>query len=157
MNRIGLMLAAACLLATPSFPLHAEPEASPFDMAKDSAAKGDACAQYRLGRMYHDGEGTPKDMDMAFAWFEKSARQGYAPAQVMLGIMYEHLRLDKEKAFECYKEAALRGDAKGQYLTGSSYERGFGTQKDIKEAWKWYERACRNGNGNACDAMDRLK
>ena len=48
----------------------------------------DAAAQFKLGVMYENGEGVPKDSVKAVEWYRKAAEQGYAPAQFKLGWMY---------------------------------------------------------------------
>ena len=52
------------------------------------AEQGDAQAQYYVGQMYMDGEGTAPDHAKAAEWFRKSAEQGNAVAQYNLGAMY---------------------------------------------------------------------
>jgi len=52
------------------------------------AKKGNAKAQYDLGLMYELGMGAKKDLNQAFAWYQKSANQDYAKAQYNLGIFY---------------------------------------------------------------------
>ena len=54
------------------------------------AEKGDANAQYELGRMYSNGHGVPKDDTEAARWFRLAAEQGYAKAQFNLGYMYQN-------------------------------------------------------------------
>ena len=48
------------------------------------AGKGDATAQYMLGRRYLYGDGTPKDEQQARRWLEASALQGNADARSKL-------------------------------------------------------------------------
>src|SRR5690606_31238339 len=48
------------------------------------AEAGDPRAQYSLGVMHLRGLGRTEDPDGATAWFEKAARQGYAPAVTAL-------------------------------------------------------------------------
>jgi TPR repeat protein len=39
--------------------------------------------------MYYARKGVPQDYAQAFAWYRKSADQGYAKAQYGVGFMYE--------------------------------------------------------------------
>jgi len=48
---------------------------------------GDPDAQYRLGRMYLDGQGGPKDLKQAMRWLSLAASKGQYQAQAVLGIM----------------------------------------------------------------------
>jgi len=50
-----------------------------------SAEQGHAPAQYSLGAMYNQGEGTQQNFPSAFHWFLRSAEQGYVPAQDVIG------------------------------------------------------------------------
>jgi uncharacterized protein len=48
---------------------------------------GDPEAQYRLGRLYLDGNGGLKDPKLAVRWLSLAANKGQHPAQAMLGEM----------------------------------------------------------------------
>ncbi len=52
------------------------------------AQKGDASAQNTLAGMYEKGQGMDKNIKMAAKWYDASARQGYALAQLNLGRLY---------------------------------------------------------------------
>jgi uncharacterized protein len=52
------------------------------------ADQGNASAQFRLGKMYHDGIGVPKNDAEAVRWYRLAADQGNASAQFLLGHMY---------------------------------------------------------------------
>jgi hypothetical protein len=55
---------------------------------KNKAEKGDAESQFRLGRMYDEGDGITKDLSEAVKWYRKAAEQGSLEAQVALGDLY---------------------------------------------------------------------
>jgi TPR repeat protein len=57
-------------------------------MSRSSAEKGDAKAQFNLGKIYFHGQGVPQDYAEAVRWYRKAADQGYANAQYALGFMY---------------------------------------------------------------------
>jgi hypothetical protein len=48
---------------------------------------GDPDAQYHLGRMYLDGQGTPKDPKQAARWLSLAAAKGQYQAQALFGAM----------------------------------------------------------------------
>ena len=52
------------------------------------AQKGEAAAQFNLGRMYEKGQGVPQDYEEAVRWYRLAAKQGYADPQINLGVMY---------------------------------------------------------------------
>lgn len=55
---------------------------------RKQAEAEDAEAQYKLGGMYDNGSGVPRDAVEAVKWYRMAAEQGYCPAQSMLGSMY---------------------------------------------------------------------
>lgn len=60
-----------------------------------AAAKGDALAAYRLGRVYASGgAGLKRDDALAAAWFRRSAARGASYATGMLGLMGPVRRID---------------------------------------------------------------
>ena len=76
---------------------------------KKSAEQGVAEAQYTLGFMYYNWDGTLTDKKQAFYWYKKSAEQGNVNAQFTLGIMYSNgdgVLTDKKQAFYWYKKSA---------------------------------------------------
>ncbi len=55
---------------------------------RKSAEGGNAAAQNRLGLLYNEGQGVPRNYGQAKHWFEKAAEQEHAEAQVNLGMLY---------------------------------------------------------------------
>ena len=73
-----------------------------------AAEKGDAYGQYKLARMYADGDGVEKDGALAFYWFRKSAEQGEMFGQEGLGRCYEEgigVPIDLETALKWYEKS----------------------------------------------------
>jgi hypothetical protein len=52
------------------------------------AEQGAAPAQYNLAMLYYNGEGVPKNYEIAFKWFKLAAQQGLSRAQYSLALMY---------------------------------------------------------------------
>src|SRR5258706_13761678 len=52
------------------------------------AERGDAEAQYRIGRMYEFGKGYPQDKAQGIAWIRKAPAQNHADAQQELVVVY---------------------------------------------------------------------
>jgi len=66
--------------------LLAQPARPPL---RERAVKGDADAQFTLGKNYEAGRGgLKKDYAEAASWYLKSAEQGNAYAEASLGILY---------------------------------------------------------------------
>ncbi|MCW5588566.1 MAG: SEL1-like repeat protein [Legionellales bacterium] len=58
-----------------------------FKQLQPAAAHGSAEAQYALGYMYYYGLGTPKNINLARMWIDKSAAQGLAKAQKAMALI----------------------------------------------------------------------
>ena len=86
--------------------------AAGFTETKKMAEAGDASAQFSLGVMYDNGDGTRKDSVEALKWYRKSAEQGNALAQFTLGNMYENgdgVLKDSVEAHAWYNNASANG------------------------------------------------
>lgn len=57
---------------------------------RKAADKGLDLAQWRLGDLYAQGLGVPKDINLAVGWRTKAAEQGYYLFQYMMAIMYTY-------------------------------------------------------------------
>jgi TPR repeat protein len=83
------------------------------------AQRGNAAAEYELGRMYQSGRGVPQDYRRAVEWYRRSAEQGYAPAERSLGGMYRGgyggLTEDDAEARKWYGKAAAQGDTLAKF------------------------------------------
>jgi uncharacterized protein YdaT len=124
---------------------------TPIDAAIALAEKGDALAQYNLGRSYADGEGVPKDAVEAVKWYRKAAEQGDADGQYGVGFAYasgEGVPKDYVEAAKWFHKAAEQGNSYSQVMLGHAYAEGEGVPKDAVEAAKWYRKAAEQGDVN---------
>lgn len=108
-----------------------------------AAKQGNALAQYEVGYRIAVGIGYPDDelMKESLDWMMKSARNGYAPAQLLIGDTFRQQGKYKE-AFELYKRAA--NDPKyppGMISLATLYYNGYGTVQSFDEALKYYTMA----------------
>ena len=112
---------------------------------KALANKGDAFAQVSLGLIYDSGElGVPKNHKTAFKWFSLAAKQGYAPAQFNVGVMYangEGVQESTTNATFWFSNAARQGDLEATYFLAEAYEKGEGVPIDRQEAFDLYKAA----------------
>ena len=117
------------------------------------ADKGDAKAQYELGRAFFSGTlGVAKDEAEAVKWFRKAAEQNVAAAQFSLGVCYANGRgvtKDDAEAVKWFRKAAEQNFADAQYNLGVCYDSGEGVAKDEVEAYKWWLLAAGQGNDDA--------
>ena len=113
---------------------------SDFEKNKKRAQAGEAVAQFRLGLMYANGEGVPKDEVEAVKWCRKAADQGFAFAEAYVGLMYEEgsgVPKDEVEAVKWCRKAAEHGLANAQLGLGLMYAEGKGVPKDDVEGYAW--------------------
>lgn len=133
-----------------------------------AAANGHAVAQWKLGRMYADGEGVGRDDLRAFEYFRGIAdahaddnpgtpqSRFVANAFVALGLYYldgvpnSTIKADPERAREMFHYAASYfADPDAQYNLGRLYLSGRGAPKDPKQAARWLGLAANKGHHEA--------
>jgi TPR repeat protein len=108
-----------------------------------AAQAGDAESQHSLAQ--HCAQGQESNLVDALRWWEAAAGQGYAPAQLALGLQWlsgRHLERNPAKAVEWLTRAAEQDDARAQWNLGSLYASGApGVAKDVVQAAEWCHRA----------------
>ena len=133
-----------------------------------AAEKGHAIAQWKLGRMYAEGDGVPQSDLRAFEYFRSIAdthaddlpevpqARFVANAFVQLGNYYLEgipntpVRADPDRAREMYSYAASYfGDADAQYRLARLYLDGNGAPKDVRQAVRWLALAANKGQYRA--------
>jgi TPR repeat protein len=165
---IALVLSIVCLIISACANIEpavdtsknnrAEYEATAKALRK-SAEEGDASAQFRLGQLYDEGTGVPKDYGQAKEWFEKAAKQGHVGAQINLGTLYlqgEGAPQSDHMALFWFRQAAEQGDALAFAKLGWMSEQGRGVLQDFIQAHKWYNLAAANGHLKAAEYRDAL-
>ncbi|HEX8814407.1 MAG TPA: SEL1-like repeat protein [Terriglobales bacterium] len=126
---------------------------------KTKATAGDADAQVKLGRAYQDGNGVPRNDDLAVKWYRASADQGNAIAQNDLGVMYrlgDGVDKDKEQAVSWYRKAARQKYAPAMFNLGAAYYNGDGVPINDGVASMWFLLAQECGSSAANDAVARM-
>ena len=89
-----------------------------FQIIKVEAEKGNAEAQFYLGKMLNRGEGTKRNLQEAVYWYQKGASQGNPKAMYNLAYLYaygEGVEKNPKKAVELYSQAAEKGLPMAQY------------------------------------------
>jgi TPR repeat protein len=128
------------------------------------AERGDADAQFNLGRMYDRGEGVPQDYARAVSWYRKAADQGDADAQLHLGVMYalgHGVAQNYVQAVSWYRKATAQENAAAQVLLGLMYASGQGVPQDYVQAHMWVNLAASRATdpelrGSSVKARDAL-
>jgi TPR repeat protein len=137
-----------------------------------AAEQGHPLAQWKLGRMYADGEGVAQDDLKAFDYFRRVAdshaednpntpeARFVASAFVALGHYYlqgipkTDVKRDPERAREMFAYAASYfGDADAQFYLARMYLDGIGAPHDPRQAARWFGLAAQKGN---CEAQAML-
>ena len=115
MKRICLALLALLCFSGVAFAA----EDSALDKLRKQAEAGVAAAQLEYAAKLEQIEGKTTE---ALAWLEKSAKQGYADAEYLLGTLYfkgsAGLKENYEKAAEWFEKAALQGQKGAQRYMG---------------------------------------
>jgi uncharacterized protein len=140
-------------------------------LAEYQRVDGIPFAQYRLGRMYEKGLGTPQDDAQAAHWYRLSSDAGYPPAQIALANLYDQGRgvpQDYGAALELFLKAAefeqshayrlkpTRPPAVAHYRAGEMIERGRGVPANPAAAADYYQIAAKAGNPDAQFALAEL-
>ena len=130
----------------------------------DAAKKGDAEAQYQLGKGYLDyvsGEdfwNFPIDEKKGIKWLRKAAEQGHADAQFRLGWAYTCSSVPKNpvEGIKWFRKAAEQGHARAQCELGNLYSMSNDhfqkkyyrriISEDLTEAARWYRKAAEQGD-----------
>ncbi|MEP9353356.1 tetratricopeptide repeat protein [Xanthobacter sp. KR7-65] len=155
--------------------LRAGQTAKGIDALGYAAAQGHAIAQWKLGRIYADGDGVKRDDAKAFDYFQKIANthaEDYpgtaqsrfvANAFVALGSYYlvgipsAGVKRDPSRARDMFSYAASYfGDADGQYQLGKLYLDGVGGPRDARNAGRWLTLAAQKGQFEAQAVLGQL-
>jgi uncharacterized protein len=137
--------------------LRAGDSKSSVDALKYAAEGGESLAQWKLGRMYADGDGVPHDDYKAYQYFDQIVRSysedesdrrdigAVSNAVVAIGIYCLNgiadspVRPDPDRAFELFQYAATHfGDPDAQYNLARIYLDGVGgVPRNNKRAAQW--------------------
>ena len=116
------------------------------------ATRGDATAQYRMGKRGLESANTPAEYAHAVEWIRLAAEQGDAKAQAGLGLLYLRgvgLQLDYCEASKWLHRAAVQGVAIAQNELGIMYAKGTGVSQNLQEALIWCGKAAAQGSAVA--------
>lgn len=117
---------------------------SSISALKEAALKGDAVAQFDLGKCFHEGVDVQVNHEEALKWYTQSAEQGYFKAQHNLSLMYYNgvgVKKDHTKAADWLNKALTQGLSQSQFYLASLYANGDGVPKNDAVAFSWYLKA----------------
>ena len=118
--------------------------AGALEQYRIAAEHGSPRAQYLLGRMYVQGEGTAPDREKAVKWIQKAALNGYNAASFDMGLRYltgDGVSASYDKSLMHFKRAAKKEHELSMYFLGTAYAFGWGLQPDAEEALRWFRMA----------------
>ena len=116
-----------------------------------AAEKGNAKAQFYIGKMIREGKGAQCDIEEAVHWLRLSASQGFAEAQSLLGILFcvgKEVEQDIDEGLKWISEAADMCDCHMQLILGELYYYGKYEVQDYEKAAMWFERAAERENAS---------
>lgn len=112
---------------------------------------GNAQAMYRLGMLYWEGQGLPKNRARALELLHAAAAEGIRSASYNLAVAYDNgygVTQSHYRAFQYYAQAARLGDVDATHAVGSFYYWGQGVSQDYAKARYWYRRSAKLGYAN---------
>ncbi|MFG1346445.1 tetratricopeptide repeat protein [Xanthobacter autotrophicus DSM 431] len=140
-----------------------------------AAAQGHAMAQWKLARIYADGDGVKRDDAKAFEYFSKIANShaddypGTAQSRFvanafvalggyyLVGIPSAGVKRDPARARDMYSYAASYfGDADAQFHLGKLYLDGVGGARDARSAGRWLTLSAQKGQFEAQALLGQL-
>ena len=111
---------------------------------QEARLKRSPAAAHRLGLMYLEGWGVPKDTQMALNYFNMAMDSQYLEAITDMGIFYKEGKLveqDYSKALELLLKAANKGSFKAMSELSQMYLLGIGVKPDFAVAKDWLMRS----------------
>ncbi len=115
-----------------------------------AAQRGNAAAQFRLGRLVQLGSrDLDRNLSLAAQLFEAAAKQGLVKAEYWTGYSYERgegVKRDLTKAIEWYQKAADAGESRASNNLGLIYLTGNGTARDLSRAFGLFKAAAGKGD-----------
>ncbi|MRW87172.1 TonB family protein [Pseudoduganella sp. FT26W] len=123
--------------------------------ARAGAERNEPEAAYKLGLIYLNGNGVPRDQDLARSWLEKAANQGSAGAQETLGLMASPrtgTAGDPALAAVWFRKAAEQGKANSQYFLAMLLHK----QGNNDEAKMWLRKAAAQNHPTAQSALGSM-
>lgn len=138
-----------------------------------AAEKGQLGAQWKLARMYADGDGVPRNDYEAFKFYAQVVQQGVdhgsvesayvADALVALGTYLRHgipgtpVAANPALAHEYYRDAATNyRNPKAQFELGRMFLAGEGVKTSVKQAGRWLQLAADKGHAGAQATLGNL-
>ncbi len=154
---------------------HAGARGASVEALRYAADSGESLAQWKLAKMYADGDGVARDDSKAFDYFSKiiehftdddpdpGLRSAASSAFVAVGLYLREgiasakVPADPERAFDLFRYAAtFFRNADAQYNVARMYLDGNGVKKDVRQGVSWLDLAARKGHVQAQALLGQL-
>lgn len=116
------------------------------------ADQGSVIAYRRLGDIYLNGKGVPRDAAEAARWYGRAAEKDDLPAIAELGAMHqrgEGVRPDWKEAHRLLKKAAEAGNGYAMREFAVMVMYGRGQEANLQEALRWFSKAAESAQPEA--------
>jgi TPR repeat protein len=126
---------------------------------QQAAELDDALAQYQLGEIYSQAQGTTQNQQLATKWYQQAAEQGHTQAQFKLAYRYskgQGVKQDHKQSIYWYQLAAEQGQLVAQYNLAYLFAHGQVTHRDYQQAAYWYQKAAAQGDADAQNNLGKL-
>jgi TPR repeat protein len=123
-------------------------QAEAFRWYNLAAEHGHAESMNRIGDLYAQARGVPKDYVAAAAWYRRAAERGSLAAMSNLATLYIYgfgVPQRYSEATHLLRFAVHRGDAPAQNKLGSMYEGGIAVARNLTKAKSLYLRSATQG------------
>lgn len=127
---------------------------------KEACARGNAASCNRLGFLYRQGDGVPKDYTRAFGLFSNACDNGSTGGCDNLGILYDNgwgVDKDSVRAAYFFNKACDGGGGNGCTNLGILTLAGRGVPKDMKKGKEFLDRGCALGDSRGCKRREMVK
>lgn len=132
---------ASVLLVEPQ----ADLAAAGMRWARVAAQRGDAAAQYLLGKaLFERNAKGSADRAVARVWLLRAADQQHPQAAYLLGLIYKEgyaIAIDRSQAADWFMRAAALGNADAMFMLGNAYLEGDGVPRDQNKALALWRQA----------------
>lgn len=130
--------------------------AAALKLLAEPAAAGKPEAQFTLGLLHWEGQGTPRNLDQAMTLFQRAAAQGHARAMNVIGYSHHHgigLPVDAKEAVTWYRKAVALGEPRAINNLAILYREGRGVPLDMSKADALWRRAAEQDHAPAMNNL----
>lgn len=132
-----------------------------FQVLRELAASGHACAKYRIASFYVSGNVTSQDYSLAFSEANRAYELGCERASARLAYYYKRgigTDIDLNRSLEMYIESADGGSSTSAYRVAEIYRAGNESiERNLIQAYEWLVKASRMGSASAMEELDSCK